>query len=363
MTSAGSLSVTAIAKRYADVHALRGVDLEVGAGEFVTLLGPSGSGKTTLLNVIAGFQPPDAGEIRLDGKPVTRLPAHDRGFGMVFQSYALFPHMTVSENIGYPLRMRGVSAAKRTEQIGEYLRLVELERLGDRYPSQLSGGQQQRVALARALVFRPPVLLMDEPLGALDRRLRQSLQFAIKRLHHELGTTVVYVTHDQEEALAMSDRVVVMREGAIVQVGSPKLVYEEPETPFVASFLGETNLLSFEVTGPDGRGMRARHTASGQELTIPGRLPLGEVLLSIRPDSLRLSRGAAQQLLRGTLSTVAFMGDAWRCEIQVGRDALIARQPVHEGMSANEGDEVTVGVLDGGIRIMPSGPDQKEVIE
>ena len=353
VVAAGSVTAVHLEKRYADVHALRGIDLEVHAGEFLTLLGPSGSGKTTLLNVIAGFQQPDQGEVLLDDRPITQLPAHARGFGMVFQSYALFPHMTVADNVGYPLRMRGVPSRERTGLVAQYLRLVELEHLGGRYPAQLSGGQQQRVAVARALVFKPPVLLMDEPLGALDRRLRQSLQFAIKRLHNELQATIVYVTHDQEEALAMSDRVVVMREGRIEQSGTPQAVYDEPQSAFVASFLGETNLIEAEVMQSNGTTTTLRHLASSQEFSLPGPPLSGRVLLSIRPDSLRLGSGLGLPLLRGRLTTVSFMGDAWRCEVVVGDQILIVRQPVHDGVAGTVGEVAIVGVLDGGIRVVP----------
>jgi putative spermidine/putrescine transport system ATP-binding protein len=352
--STGAVQATAIEKRYGDVLALRGVDLVVAAGEFLTLLGPSGSGKTTLLNVIAGFQAPDVGEVWVDDRPVTNLPAHARGFGMVFQSYALFPHMTVAENVAYPLRMRGVGRQERNERVLEYLQLVELGELPDRYPDQLSGGQQQRVALARALVFKPSVLLMDEPLGALDRRLRQALQFAIKRLHQELEATIVYVTHDQEEALAMSDRIVVMHDGLVEQVGSPRAVYEHPRTAFVASFLGETNLLHVEVLGPDGEGSRVRHLESGQEFCIGDALKPGAVTLSIRPENVRLGRPSDACALQGRAVTISFMGDAWRCEVRIGDGMVIARQPVHEGMPVGEGDRTSIGVLAGGIRLMPS---------
>jgi putative spermidine/putrescine transport system ATP-binding protein len=349
---AGSIRIERVAKRYGAVHALTGVDLEVRRGEFLTLLGPSGSGKTTLLNLIAGFQQPDDGRIQVDGREVTHLPAHARGFGMVFQSYALFPHMTVAENVAYPLRMRGVARALREELVARYLSMVELEDLGQRYPPQLSGGQQQRVALARALVFEPPVLLMDEPLGALDRRLRQSLQFEIKRIHQELGATVLYVTHDQEEALAMSDRVAVMRDGRIEQSGAPRAVYEEPETTFVASFLGETNLLEVEVVAGNGAGSTVCHKASDQRFDLPFAVHGSQATVSIRPESLRLESPDMPAILWGRVASVAFMGDSWRCEILVGGDALVTRQAVHEGPPPGAGQEARISLLPGGARVI-----------
>jgi spermidine/putrescine ABC transporter ATP-binding subunit len=349
---AGSIEIERVAKRYGVVHALSGVDLHVRPGEFLTLLGPSGSGKTTLLNLIAGFQRPDEGRIHVDGREITRLPAHARGFGMVFQSYALFPHMTVAENVAYPLRMRGVAGPKRDELVSRHLRMVELEELGQRYPPQLSGGQQQRVALARALVFEPPVLLMDEPLGALDRRLRQSLQFEIKRIHEELGATVLYVTHDQEEALAMSDRVAVMREGRIEQSGEPRAVYEEPVTTFVASFLGETNLLEVDVVAASGPGTTVRHRASDQCFELPFSLHGHQATISVRPESLRLDSPDLPPILQGRVASVAFMGDSWRCEVLVGDHSLVTRHSVHEGQPPAAGNPARVSLLPGGARII-----------
>jgi putative spermidine/putrescine transport system ATP-binding protein len=225
------------------VQAVAGVDLEIRRGEFLTLLGPSGSGKTTLLMMIAGFQDATEGDILLDGQPITGTPAEKRNFGMVFQGYALFPHMTVADNIGYSLSVRGRPKAAIASRVAEMLELVQLTGKERRLPSELSGGQQQRVALARALAFSPPVLLLDEPLGALDRKLRVEVQEQLKDLHRRVGTTFIYVTHDQDEALSMSDRVVIMRDGQIEQVGSPEELYTRPSTEFAASFLGKSNFL------------------------------------------------------------------------------------------------------------------------
>ena len=250
---AASLELGGLFKRYGETVALDGISLRVEPGEFVSLLGPSGSGKTTTLNLIAGFAKPTEGDIIMDGRPIAELPPHRRHIGVVFQHYALFPHMTAAENVAFPLRQRRVSRAEIHERVGNALELVELGALRGRQPRELSGGQQQRVALARAIVFNPRLLLMDEPLGALDRRLRDSLQRQIKRLHQELGITFVYVTHDQDEALALSERVAVFHRGRIEQVGSPVELYEDPNSRFVAEFLGESNLLAGSIERSAGR--------------------------------------------------------------------------------------------------------------
>jgi len=241
--ASGGLMLRGLVKRYGAVEAVAGIDLEIRRGEFLTLLGPSGSGKTTLLMMIAGFQDATEGDILLDGQPITATPAEKRNFGMVFQGYALFPHMTVRDNIGYALSVRHRPKPEIAARVAEMLELVQLQGMDDRLPAQLSGGQQQRVALARALVFSPPVLLLDEPLGALDRKLRIEVQEQLKDLHRRVGTTFVYVTHDQEEALSMSDRVVIMRAGRIEQVGTPEELYTRPRTEFAASFLGKSNFI------------------------------------------------------------------------------------------------------------------------
>lgn len=241
--ASGGLSVRGLVKRYGAFAAVAGIDLEIRRGEFLTLLGPSGSGKTTLLMMIAGFQEATEGDILLDGTSIAGTPAEKRNFGMVFQGYALFPHMTVAENIGYALSVRGRPKAEISAKVAEMLELVQLQGLETRLPAQLSGGQQQRVALARALSFSPPVLLLDEPLGALDRKLRIEVQGQLKDLHRRVGTTFIYVTHDQDEALSMSDRVVIMRAGRVEQVGTPEELYTGPRSEFAASFLGKSNFL------------------------------------------------------------------------------------------------------------------------
>ena len=237
-------------KVYGDTVAVRSVDLQVAPGEFVTLLGPSGCGKTTCLRMVAGFVEPTAGRIMMAGRDVTHVPPHRRDTGMVFQSYALFPHKTVAANVAFGMRVRGVSRSETDERTREALRLVRLEQLAHRYPSELSGGQKQRVALARAVVIRPQVLLLDEPLGALDLKLREELQVEIKRVQSTLGITTMFVTHDQGEALGMSDRVAVMRDGEIVQIDTPNELYERPNSKYVANFVGRTNLIEVLVHRP-----------------------------------------------------------------------------------------------------------------
>jgi putative spermidine/putrescine transport system ATP-binding protein len=243
MPSGIGLDVHRVSKRYGNTIAVDDVSLKIEAGEFLTLLGPSGSGKTTLLMLIAGFQDLSNGDIRLEGKSIAAIPPEKRNFGMVFQGYALFPHMSVEKNISYPLEVRNWEKARIRARVDEMLDLVQLKGFADRLPRQLSGGQQQRVALARALSFSPKILLLDEPLGALDRKLRVDVQEQLKNIHRRIGTTFIYVTHDQEEALTMSDRIVIMNRGKIVQVGPPSELYEKPRTAFAASFLGKSNFL------------------------------------------------------------------------------------------------------------------------
>ncbi|WP_209599172.1 ABC transporter ATP-binding protein [Ruegeria sp. HKCCSP351] len=242
-TQTGSLQIRDVSKFFGQFRAVNDICLDIRNGEFLTLLGPSGSGKTTLLMMIAGFLDISKGEIALDGASISNVPAEKRNFGMVFQGYALFPHMTVRDNVGYALSVRKRPADEIRNRVDEMLELVQLQEFADRKPGQLSGGQQQRVALARALCFAPPVLLLDEPLGALDKKLRVEVQEQLKDIHRRVGTTFIYVTHDQEEALSMSDRIVIMRDGAIEQVGTPKELYERPINQFTASFLGKSNFI------------------------------------------------------------------------------------------------------------------------
>ncbi len=281
-----ALEISGLTKRYGDVTALAGVDLSVAPGEFITFLGPSGSGKTTTLNAIAGFIEPDEGTIDLDGRSITGVPPWKRDIGVVFQNYSLFPHMKVSSNVAFPLRQRRVPKREMAKKVDEVLEIVGLSHLADRYPRQLSGGQQQRVALARALVFGPKLLLLDEPLGALDKRLREGLQLEIKRIHREVGVTFVFVTHDQDEALVMSDRIAVFNEGHLEQVATSQELYEHPETLFAAQFLGDSNVIhgTLENSG-DRHALRVGDRAF--EIMDPrGAAPGSEVAMMIRPEDL-----------------------------------------------------------------------------
>jgi putative spermidine/putrescine transport system ATP-binding protein len=265
---AGEVRVEGARKTYGDVIAVDTVDLVVGDGEFFTLLGPSGSGKTTTLRMIAGFEQPDAGRVLLGGEDITRQPPYARDVNTVFQDYALFPHMTVAENVGYGLKVKGVPRRTRIAQVDEVLRMVRLDGYGGRKPVQLSGGQRQRVALARSIVNRPKVLLLDEPLGALDLKLRQEMQVFLKALQQDLGMTFLYVTHDQEEALTMSDHVAVFNEGRIEQVGAPRDIYERPATEFVAGFVGTSNILERGGRRFSVRPERIELNGSGEPATV-----------------------------------------------------------------------------------------------
>jgi spermidine/putrescine ABC transporter ATP-binding subunit len=306
--ASGTVTLTGLVKRYGATLALDGVSLSVAPGEFFTLLGPSGCGKTTTLRSVAGFVKPDAGEVAIDGATVTGIPPHRRRVGMVFQHYALFPHRTVAQNVGFGLRMQRVGRAEIASRVADALALVQLPSYGARYPGQLSGGEQQRVALARALVTRPAVLLLDEPLGALDKKLRDHMKIELKRLQREVGITTIYVTHDQEEALTMSDRIAVMHRGRVEQVAPPRGLYESPATPFVASFIGNINLLS-------GRAAGANTVACGTAtLAASGAAPPGTaVSLALRPERIRLDPPAAlDTVLPMTVAHVVYQGETVR---------------------------------------------------
>ena len=267
---------------------VKGFSLDVTKGEFITLLGPSGSGKTTILMLMAGFESVTGGEIQIDGLPVTRMAPYKRNIGMVFQNYALFPHMTVAENLAYPLKVRKTGRSEIGTRVDEYLDLVELAGYGDRHPTQLSGGQRQRVALARALIFEPSLVLMDEPLGALDKKLREQMQFEITRLHHKLGFTVIYVTHDQTEALTMSDRVAVFNDGIVQQCATPDILYEKPNNAFVADFIGENNLIPGKVLAVTDNTTRVA-ISGGQEVVTQAadaRDVGGRCIVSVRPEKM-----------------------------------------------------------------------------
>jgi spermidine/putrescine ABC transporter ATP-binding subunit len=328
-----AVSLVGLEKRFDNVGAVRGVSLDIRSGEFLTLLGPSGSGKTTTLMMIAGFEQPSAGDIAIDGCSVVAIPPYRRNIGMVFQNYALFPHLTVAENIGFPLKQRGIDRADRTRQVAESLAMVRLAGYEARYPRQLSGGQQQRVALARAMVFRPRLLLMDEPLGALDKQLRESLQIEIRRLHAELGITFVYVTHDQEEALTMSDRIAVMNEGTVAQLGAPEDLYNRPISRFVASFIGASNFLPGIVRGIEHGFVVADCAGTIVRAVLSGEPRQGdEILLSARPERLRFadiaSDKAAENRISATITDAVFAGERCRYLLQGhGGIPLVLKEP------------------------------------
>ena len=304
-----------VQKRYGDKAVLPGLDLAVTEGEFLTLLGPSGCGKTTALRLLAGFETPDAGEVRLDGRCINAVPPEQRPVNTVFQSYALFPHMTVADNIAFGLRMKRLPVAEIGPRVREALELVRLGDLGQRKPAQLSGGQQQRVALARALVNHPRVLLLDESLSALDYRLRREMQTELKSIQRRLGLTFIFVTHDQEEALSMSDRIAVMKDGIIQQIGTPREVYEDPANRFVAQFVGESNLLDAEVIDRVAED-RIRVRLEGLELTLRCRHPVGSgatVHVLVRPEDLRVALpgdpAAGEARLAGVIIDKTYKGD------------------------------------------------------
>lgn len=297
---------------------VKNLNLEIEKGEFLTLLGPSGSGKTTCLMLLAGFEIPTKGEIFLDNKLLHTLPPHKREIGMVFQNYALFPHMTVAENLAYPLKVRKIAEPEIAEKVKAALALVKLENLASRYPAQLSGGQQQRIALARALIFKPQLVLMDEPLGALDKQLREQMQLEIRHLHKELGVTIVFVTHDQSEALTMSDRVAVFNDGIIQQVDTPQKLYEKPCNSFVAHFIGENNELPGTVVAIEQNKCRIR-LANSAEVTAQMGIPLkvGDATsLSIRPERIILAQ-AESNCLTGIIEELIYLGDHVRVRLKV----------------------------------------------
>ncbi|HEX4623317.1 MAG TPA: ABC transporter ATP-binding protein [Solirubrobacteraceae bacterium] len=352
--AAQDVHLAGVRKAYGDVVAVDSVDLRIGRGEFFTLLGPSGSGKTTCLRMIGGFERPDAGMIELAGRDVTRLPPTERNVNTVFQDYALFPHMSVAANVAYGLRVKRVARAERDARVREALGMVQLEGFDDRRPGQLSGGQRQRVALARALVNRPRVLLLDEPLGALDLKLRQQLQVELKRIQSEVGITFVYVTHDQDEALSMSDRIAVMDAGRILQVGTPQEVYDEPDSTFVAGFVGVSNLLELEVDGVEGAVARLR---LGPRDSVRADVETGvtagaTATVTVRPERIALltqppSGDDDRCRAFGTVREGLYAGPVSRfvVELEGGGALMVVRQNTEEALEDVrdlEGREVTL---------------------
>jgi putative spermidine/putrescine transport system ATP-binding protein len=340
-----ALDMRGVVKEFGAVTAVAGVDLGVRRGEFLTLLGPSGSGKTTILKLIAGFERPTVGRILLDGEDISRLSPAERGIGVVFQHYALFPHMTVGGNVDYPLKLRHWSRERRAQRVREALRLVRLEGYDARYPRQLSGGQQQRVAVARALAFHPRLLLMDEPLGALDRALRVEMQEELRRIHRESETTVVYVTHDQEEALTLSDRVAILWQGRLQQVGAPRELYQVPTNRLVATFFGECTLVPARVlTNP---GAEAPVVAAlGRQFAARrgGTLDGSDAVLVVRPGKIRLKPCPEDLLLPVTVQDVLYLGDVARvvCTSDGVGQVLVSADP-DEVLDVRIGTSLTVG--------------------
>jgi putative spermidine/putrescine transport system ATP-binding protein len=351
-----SIEVDRIRKVYGPLTILNDVTLDIRAGEFLTLLGASGSGKSTLLNIIAGFTKADGGDVRVDGRSLTSVPAHKRGLGMVFQHYALFPHMSVFDNVAYGLRRHGFPKSDIPRLVAEALEMVEMGHLGRRRPIELSGGQQQRVALARAVVFRPRVLLMDEPLGALDKMLREQLQLEIRRLHKDMGITFVFVTHDQEEALTMSDRIALLERGDIVQLGTPEELYDSPSCRYAAEFIGISNIINGTRQGDTfaDPGNRATHKVADGETN-------GTALM-VRPERLRVSAGEVspqphENALRAVVRDCVYLGSDRTVHVRTASgEEMVARTEVpraDDGISPGATVTLTWDVKDG--RVLAEG--------
>ena len=304
MTCAHNLSIAGIGKRYGDFVALDDIYLDIAQGEFLTLLGPSGSGKTTLLMTLAGFLEPDSGMLKRGSQDITYLPAEKRNFGMVFQGYALFPHMSVAQNVEFPLRLRKVAAAERSKRVKRMLEVVGLAEHQHKKPSQLSGGQQQRVAIARALVFEPELLLLDEPLSALDKNLREQLQSELQRIHREIGTSFVFVTHDQGEALALSSRIAIFNRGRLVQVDTPQAIYQRPTSRFVAEFIGKMNLLEFANAKREGARYISQRNGLHLYANCDRLITDSNLVLAVRPEDMQLSASANNEVGYNNLPVV-----------------------------------------------------------
>ncbi|NYT76932.1 ABC transporter ATP-binding protein [Alcaligenaceae bacterium] len=357
-TKGAAVHLRNLAKTYGKLTVLRDIDLSIEPGEFITFLGPSGSGKTTTLNLIAGFLQPDKGEILLDGKDLTWIPAYKRGIGVVFQSYALFPHMTVAENIAYPLLQRRPrpDRAYIADRVNAVLDLVHMREYADRRPDQLSGGQQQRVALARAVVFEPQLLLLDEPLGALDKRLRESLQLELRRLHRELGVTIIFVTHDQDEAMTLSDRIAVFRDGAIEQIGTPEELYNYPASEFVATFLGDSNIFSGSLENGH------MECSDGRFVVLPGESN-GPIKLMIRPEDVTLLSADANAPTPALLDNavpvviddVVFSGATVRVEAVTGSGTRLLARSGHIDHTIKPGSRASFAWSSAASRVVARG--------
>lgn len=335
-----------------EILVVKDLNLSVGKGEFLTMLGPSGSGKTTCLMMLAGFETATHGEILLDGQPINNIPPHKRGIGMVFQNYALFPHMTVAENLSFPLEVRKMGKSEREEKVKRALDMVQMGEFGGRRPAQLSGGQQQRIALSRALVFEPELVLMDEPLGALDKQLREHMQFEITNLAHDLGITTVYVTHDQTEALTMSDNVAVFDDGRIQQLAPPDTLYEEPDNSFVAQFIGENNTLTGVVETIEGEACTVKLDsgdiidAKPVNVSKPGE----RTLVSIRPERVEFNKDrlhADAHTLKAKVEEFIYMGDIFRTRLSVAgkTDFVVKTRNAPDQVRLKPGEEIEIGWL------------------
>lgn len=346
-----AVQVRNLSKRFGEVVALDDVSFDIRDGEFFTLLGPSGSGKSTLLRIVAGLEPASSGEVRIDGSDMARVPPEKRPTNMVFQHLALFPHKNVYENLEFGLKMQGVGSAKRRERADEMLGVIELEGAGEKHVDELSGGEQQRIALGRALLANPKILLLDEPLASLDRNLKEEMQLELRRIHEELGSTFLYVTHDQDVALTASDRVAVIDDGTIVQIGTPHELYETPATAFVADFIGDTNLFTGRVVGGDGdrstietdAGLRIVVRAEDGESLADG----SSVRISLRPEEVEIGERAAdpENWFEGTINERVYRGDRTRYEVAVGDTVLLVQRTrrKEDTESLDAGDEVAVG--------------------
>jgi spermidine/putrescine transport system ATP-binding protein len=356
----GAVRLEALEKRFEDVVAVDSIDLEIAAGEFFSLLGPSGCGKTTTLRLIAGFERPTGGDVCLDGTSLAAVPPDRRNVNTVFQSYALFPHLNVLDNVAFGMRYQKVARKERERRAKEALELVELGDYGKRRPHQLSGGQQQRVALARALVLRPSVLLLDEPLGALDAKIRRALRVELKALQEEVGTTFIFVTHDQEEALSMSDRIAVMHEGRVDQVGTPREIYEGPATLFVADFLGVANVMDVEVVAGDGSGCRLR--VGTRELRAEcDFVGTGAASAVVRPERLRVVShdASGENHIPGMIDRTVYVGSNLQVMVRLANGGLLQASVPNDGAdldSHEQGAPVNVHVPPDALRILaPSG--------
>src|SRR3954453_3933738 len=353
----GEVVLVDLVKRFADVTAVAGLNLDMPPGEFFSLLGPSGCGKTTTLRMIAGFERPDEGQILLDGVDMAETPPHKRKVNTVFQNYALFPHLTVADNVGFGLKYKGISKQDARSKVGQALELVRLSGYEKRRPSQLSGGQQQRVALARALVLEPEVLLLDEPLGALDAKLRKQLQIELKSLQEEVGITFIYVTHDQEEALTMSDRLAVMSDGRVEQVGTPSEVYEEPRTTYVADFLGVSNLMDGRAEGADASGRTRVHLGEFEVLAEHGDADAhGDVKVVIRPERVVLGEAgtSGENVVPGMVERVVYVGSTMQVMLHLAPGQTIQAwvQNLGEQLPYSQGSSVSVLLPSDALRVL-----------